>query len=297
MQMITMAEAIRRTQDKILQDNPKAVLLGLGAPDGMFGTTKGLSENYPNRVYDVPCSEEALMGIALGMSLNGGFPIITHQRADFLLTCMNQIVNNVAKWSTVYNHPTPMLIRAVIGRGWGQGCNHGQDLIWMFQQIQGLVTLCPSSPADAWSMLQWAAGQDKPVLFFEHRWLHSRKGPVYDIPFVMPDLSKKTFDIPSFAAYGYAYHMAVKAAELLWEQDKTYVPVLDTKGSYLAPTKNLCLVYEQKPGSFLPAGPNQGAHYNTPERIANDMLRIMGEPEVFDECPASDQCPALGEWL
>ena len=107
--------------------------MGLGVPDpgGIFGTTKGLVEKFgPERVLDMPCAENGMTGIAIGSSLTGMRPIMTHQRMDFALLAMEQIVNQAAKWYFMFGGKVsvPIVIRIIIGRGWGQGPQHSQCL-------------------------------------------------------------------------------------------------------------------------------------------------------------------------
>ena len=120
--------------------------MGLGVPDptGIFGTTQGLVEKFgAKRVFDVPLSENALTGIALGAAITGQRPILTHQRVDFALVAMEQMVNQVAKWHYMFDGvaSVPMVIRMIIGRGWGQGPQHSQSLQHIFASIPGLKAM------------------------------------------------------------------------------------------------------------------------------------------------------------
>ena len=74
-------------------------------------------------MFDVPLSENALTGVALGAAITGLRPILTHQRVDFALVSMEQIINQLAKWKFMFGDQTsaPVVIRMIIGRGWGQG--------------------------------------------------------------------------------------------------------------------------------------------------------------------------------
>lgn len=180
---ITFAEAIREGTDQCLNKDSSVFLMGLGVddPKGIFGTTSDLHKKYgPERVFDVPISENALTGIALGAATMGMRPIFTHQRLDFSLLSMDQIINNVAKWNFMFagQLKAPLTIRMVIGRGWGQGPQHSQSLQALFAHIPGLVVLMPTTPHDAKGLLTSAVMDDRPVIFLEHRWLHNVKGEV-----------------------------------------------------------------------------------------------------------------------
>lgn len=99
------SEIINLTLKEVLKKNKQVICYGLGIndPKGIFGTTKDLKNMFGiNRVFDVPISENSLTGMALGMSLNNFIPIVTHQRLDFFLLAMDQLVNNLAKWKFMF---------------------------------------------------------------------------------------------------------------------------------------------------------------------------------------------------
>jgi len=181
--VITAAEAVREALDLALANRSDTYLLGEGVadPGGIFGTTKGLVERYgPERVVEMPVAENGLTGIAIGSALLGRRPIMTHQRIDFALLCLEQLFNTAAKSHYVTNgaHRVPLTVRMVIGRGWGQGPQHSQSLEAMFAAIPGLKVVMPSTPADFKGLLLGAIEDDNPVIFIEHRWLHYVTGDV-----------------------------------------------------------------------------------------------------------------------
>ena len=130
---ITFTEAVREATLQSMERDDTILVMGLGAtdPTGVFGTTLGLKERFGGeRVYDIPCSENAVTGVLVGLAISGFRPILSHQRADFMLMSMDQIINNSAKWNYMFGGqvPVPIVIRTIIGRGWGQGPQHSQDL-------------------------------------------------------------------------------------------------------------------------------------------------------------------------
>lgn len=167
------------TMDRMLASNPNAIILGEGVtdPTGVFGTTLNLVEKYgKERVLEMPIAEESIAGIALGASLNGLYPIVTHLRMDFILPCMNQIVNSIAKYKYMYGgtRSIPMLIRAVVGRSWGQGPQHSQSLHSILAHIPGLTVIMPSHPQDIEKSYMWAMKSfNGPVISIEHRLLYN----------------------------------------------------------------------------------------------------------------------------
>ena len=169
----------------------KVVLMGLGVtdPKGIFGTTKGLNKIFGNkRVLETPTSENAITGIAVGAAIEGLRPIITHQRVEFSLLSMEQIINQAAKWYFLSGgkYKVPIVIRLIIGKGWGQGPQHSQSLETLFSHIPGLKVVSPSNAYDAKGLLASSIKDNHPVIFFEHRWLHNIEEKVPRKLFTVP---------------------------------------------------------------------------------------------------------------
>lgn len=188
---ITFSQAINEALDQSMARDPSVYVMALGAPDpkGIFGTTLGLQEKYgTGRVLDMPASENAMTGVAIGSALVGQRPVLVHQRLDFALLSMEQIVNQAAKWHYLFAGQScvPLVIRMIIGRGWGQGPQHSQSLQAWFAHIPGLKVVMPSSPFDAKGLLMASIQDDNPVMFIEHRWLHGIVGPVPEKPYTVP---------------------------------------------------------------------------------------------------------------
>lgn len=155
--------------------------LGVDDPTGVFGTTRDLHKEFgPERAFDIPTAENSMTGIAVGAALNGLRPVMSHQRLDFALLSMDQLVNNAAKWHFMFGgrHCVPLTIRMIIGRGWGQGPTHSQNLQAWFAHIPGLKVVMPASAIDAKGLLLSSIFDPNPVIFLEHRWLHNVKGEV-----------------------------------------------------------------------------------------------------------------------
>lgn len=157
--------------------------MGLGVPDpkGIFGSTLGLQESFgEKRVFDIPLSENAITGVALGSAITGMRPILTHQRVDFALVSLEQIVNQAAKWHYMFGGKmqAPIVIRMIVGRGWGQGPQHSQSIHSWFAHIPGLRVIMPTTPYDAKGMLIAAVEDNNPVICLEHRWLYGIKDEV-----------------------------------------------------------------------------------------------------------------------
>lgn len=182
---IKFSEAINRAISHSMTNDDGVICFGLGVtdPKNVFGTTTGLLESFgEHRVFDVPCSENALTGIGIGASIGGIKPIMVHQRLDFFLLAMDQLVNNAAKWHYMFGSQSsvPITIRLILGRGWGQGPTHSQNLQAWFAHIPGLKVVSPSNALDASQMLLASIFDPNPVVFLEHRWLHNSSSIIPD---------------------------------------------------------------------------------------------------------------------
>ena len=224
--MITFAEALNEAQAYALENIEGTYLMGLGAPDpkGIFGSTLGLQEKFgEKKVFDVPISENALTGVALGSAATGRRPILTHQRVDFALVSIDQIVNQAAKWHYMFGGEmcAPMVIRMIIGRGWGQGPQHSQALHAWFAHIPGLKVVLPATAYDAKGMLIAAVKDENPVVFLEHRWLYNIKDAVpesgYEIPLDKAVIKREGADV-TLIGISYMTLECLRAADLLAEQ-------------------------------------------------------------------------------
>lgn len=188
---LTYAQAIREAMTQAMAMDKNVICYGLGVddPKGVFGTTLGLKEKFGNdRVFDMPTSENAMTGIAIGASLNGIRPVMTHQRFDFFLLAMDQLVNNAAKWHYMFGEKlsVPITIRLLVGRGWGQGPTHSQSLHSWLAHIPGIKVVMPSTAADAKGLMLSSIFDNNPVVFIEHRWLHNLEGEVPEQDFRTP---------------------------------------------------------------------------------------------------------------
>jgi len=188
---LIFSKAINEALSQAMEADNSVICYGLGVddPKGVFGTTLGLKERFgEKRVFDMPASENAMTGIAIGASLNGIRPVMTHQRLDFFLLAMDQLVNNASKWYYMFGGQTsvPITIRLIIGRGWGQGPTHSQSLQAFFAHIPGIKVVMPTTAADAKGLLLSSIFDNNPVVFLEHRWLYGLEDDVPEGDFRVP---------------------------------------------------------------------------------------------------------------
>ena len=181
---IKFVEAINECIFSEMVNNKNLITYGLGIndPKKIFGSTKGLIEKFgKNRVFDVPTSENSLTGIGLGLSLGGNPVLMVHQRADFFLLAFDQLINSISKWNYMFNGNSGLVnitIRLIVGRGWGQGPTHSQNLQSIFSHFPGLKVVMPTTPFNAKGLLAASLRDPNPVIFLEHRWLHNSEGNV-----------------------------------------------------------------------------------------------------------------------
>jgi pyruvate dehydrogenase E1 component beta subunit len=180
---LSFREALARAMADEMDADPSVFVFGLDVPDHkrIFGSTAGLVERFgPRRCFGTPLSEDAMTGVALGAALSGLRPVHVHIRADFLLLGMNQIANMISslRYMTAGRIAIPLVIRAVIGRGWGQSAQHSKSLHGVFAHLPGLKVVLPTTPQDAYSLLRASIRDDNPVIFLEHRWLYDVTGAV-----------------------------------------------------------------------------------------------------------------------
>jgi len=216
-------EAIREAIDLCMEKDPSVYIMGEGVPDpkGIFGTTLNLVDKYgPDRVMDMPISENGMTGICIGTALTGMRPIMTHQRVDFVLLAMDQIINNASKWHYMFGGKSnvPIVIRLIIGRGWGQGPQHSQSLQAWFAHVPGLKVVMPTTPYDAKGLLISSIEDNNPVIFIEHRWLyniseHVPEG-VYRVPIGQARVIREGNDL-TIVSTSYMTMEALRAAEIL----------------------------------------------------------------------------------
>lgn len=187
---ISFVEAIRNTLIYSMKRDKSVILFGEGIDDdaAVFGTTRGLSKLFGSkRVFEMPLSENLFVGAAIGSSFLGDKVIVNLHRVEFALLALEQIINNAAKsyYTSNGKHSVPIVIRLIVGRGWGQGPAHAQSLETLFSLIPGLKVFMPVFPEEAQNLLYEAINDPNPVIIIENRWCH------YNFGKVNPVLKKK----------------------------------------------------------------------------------------------------------
>ena len=217
-------EGIREGLWQSMESEANLILMGqdIAAYGGAFKITEGFLEKFgKERVRNTPLCESAIVGAALGLSLEGFKSVMEMQFADFATAGFNQIVNNLAKIHYRWAESASVVIRMPTGAGVGAGPFHSQSNEAWFTHVPGLKVVYPSNPVDAKGLLIAAILDPNPVLFFEHKVLYrSISGPVpehyYYTEIGKASLVSSGTDI-SIITYGAGIHWALKLAEKLSE--------------------------------------------------------------------------------
>ena len=226
MSEMSFASAVNDALHTAMNLDSSVIFYGLGAtdPKEIFGTTAGLAKKFgDSRVFDTPTSENGMTGIGIGAALGGMRTIMTHQRLDFFLLAMDQLVNSAAKWHYMFGSQisVPITIRLIVGRGWGQGPTHSQNLQAWFAHVPGLKVVMPTTPADAKGLLLSSIFDPNPVVFLEHRWLHQSVGEVEKgdirVPIGLAKIVRAGKDVTVVAA-SYLVVEALQAAKVLADE-------------------------------------------------------------------------------
>jgi 2-oxoisovalerate dehydrogenase E1 component len=158
-----------------MEKHPQLILMGQDIAEygGAFKITEGLTEKFGReRVRNTPLCESAIVGAALGLSLEGFKSMVEMQFGDFVTMAFNQIVNNLAKVHYRWGQQADVVIRMPAGGGVGAGPFHSQTNEAWFVHTPGLKVVYPSTPYDAKGLLIAAINEPNPVIYFEHKALY-----------------------------------------------------------------------------------------------------------------------------
>jgi pyruvate dehydrogenase E1 component beta subunit len=233
---ITYREAIiEAIREEMIRDN-RVFLMGedVGALGGIFGTTKGLLQEFgEERVQDTPISEAAIVGFGVGAAMAGMRPIVEIMRIDFMTICMDEIVNQAAKMRFLSGgrFEVPLVIKTNSGGGMGLGAQHSQSLEAWFTHVPGLKVVMPSVPYDVKGLLKAAIRDPNPVIFIESVGSLNISGPVPEDDYVVPlgkaDIKRKGTDA-TVVAWGTLVSKALNAAQTL-ASDGIEIEVVDPR--------------------------------------------------------------------
>ncbi|MCC2318574.1 alpha-ketoacid dehydrogenase subunit beta [Cellulomonas chengniuliangii] len=242
-QRVTLAKAINLGLRRALEQDPKVLLMGedIGALGGVFRVTDGLHKDFGgHRVVDTPLAESGILGTAIGLALRGYRPVCEIQFDGFIFPAFDQITTQLAKmhYRSSGRLSLPVVIRVPYGGGIGAIEHHSESPEALFAHTPGLRVVSPSSPADAFAMIQQAIASPDPVLFFEPKGRYWDKGDVDLGPVAAPHTEAPTgldraqvlragTDV-TVVAYGPTVATALKAAEAA-AAEGTSIEVVDLR--------------------------------------------------------------------
>ncbi|MGH8869729.1 MAG: alpha-ketoacid dehydrogenase subunit beta [Actinomycetes bacterium] len=219
----TYREAVAEGIAREMRRDPTVVCLGedIGAAGGVFKTTVGLFDEFgPQRVWDTPISEQAIVGAAMGAAMTGMRPVAEIMFSDFLACCWDYLANEIPKvrYMTGGQVTVPLVVRTANGGGLGFGAQHSQAVEnWAFA-VPGLKIAAPSTPADVVGLMASAIRSDDPVLLFEHKGLFASRGaPAPDghvVPLGQAHVARQGTDV-TLVALASTVPLALAAADTL----------------------------------------------------------------------------------
>ena len=217
-------EAVRATLYEAMKNDDRTVIIGedVGPRGNVFLITKDFIDEFgPQRIIDTPIAEASIVGIAIGMAMEGLRPIAEIQFADFIYPAFNQIVGEAAKTRYRSNgeYTCPLVIRTPYGGGVRGALSHSVSVEALFYHVPGLKIVAPSFPADVKGLLNSAIDDPDPVLFLEHKKTYRLiKGEVpdghYTIPIGKANVLREGTQL-TVVSYGLYVHWALEAAQQL----------------------------------------------------------------------------------
>jgi acetoin:2,6-dichlorophenolindophenol oxidoreductase subunit beta len=220
---LTYRDAVAAGIAQEMARDKNVVMLGedIGAAGGVFKTTVGLLEKFgPDRVWDTPISEQAILGAAMGAAMTGLRPVAEIMFSDFLGVCWDIVANQIAKtrYMTDGQVSLPLVIKTGNGGGLRFGAQHSQAVENWAMAVPGLKVVSPSNPADVKGLMAAAIRDEDPVMFFEAKGIYASTGEVPEGEHVVPlgtaNVARKGRDC-TLIALGAMVPRALEAAERL----------------------------------------------------------------------------------
>ncbi|MHA6669691.1 alpha-ketoacid dehydrogenase subunit beta [Homoserinimonas sp. A447] len=230
-----LAKALNAGLRKALADDPKVLLMGedIGPLGGVFRVTENLQAEFGKRVIDTPLAESGIIGTAIGLAMRGYRPVCEIQFDGFIFPGFDQITTQLAKMTNRHEGQVqmPVVIRVPYGGHIGAVEHHQESPEAYFAHTPGLRLVSPSTPHDAYWMIQEAIASNDPVMFFEPKSRYWHKGPV--------DLSQNTAPLHSskvvrpgtdvtLIGHGAMVTVLLQAAEIA-QAEGTSVEVVDLR--------------------------------------------------------------------
>jgi len=222
-----------------MERDPNVFLLGeeVAEYNGAYKVSQGMLDKFgPDRVIDTPISEAAFSGLAVGAATMGLRPIVEFMSWSFTWVCIDQIVNNAAnvRYMSGGQYKVPVVFRGGNGIAHQLGATHSHRMESVYARIPGLITVCPSTPAEAKGLLKSAIRCDDPVIFLESEKMLNEKGEVPDdrdftIPLGIANVEREGKDV-TILSYGRPLQRVVRpAVEALINDHQIDVELIDLR--------------------------------------------------------------------
>jgi pyruvate/2-oxoglutarate/acetoin dehydrogenase E1 component len=312
----TYRDALNAALHRAMHAHPETLVFGedVAAPGGVFGVTRGLADEFGDRVFDTPISENAILGAALGASLVGRRPIVEIMWADFSLVALDQLVNQAANVRYVSRGEVsaPIVVRTQQGNAPGACAQHSQCLEAIYLHVPGLRLVMPRTAQDAYDAVLTAVAMPDPVLVVENRTLYAGATQPVDVggPVRRPGWwhQRRSGDDVTLVSWGALTGAVLEAAETLAaegiESDVVELPWLnplpfDAVLASVRRTRRLVVAHEAvRTGGFgaelvarvVEAGPGLAA---PPRRVTTRDTRIPSAPGLARAVlPSADEVVA-----
>lgn len=228
-QSLPMVKALNAGLRRALADDPRVILMGedIGPLGGVFRVTEGLQKEFgPQRVMDTPLAEAGIIGTAIGLAMRGYRPVVEIQFNGFVFPGFDQITTQLAKMTNRHSGriPFPVVIRIPHGGHIGAVEHHQEAPEAYFAHTAGLRVVAPSTPHDAYWMIQEAIRSDDPVVFFEPMSRYWPKGEVDLVENPTPLHASRvvrTGTDATIVAWAGMVSVALRAAELAAEEGRS----------------------------------------------------------------------------
>jgi len=233
---MTTSAALAEAINEEMERDETVFILGedLTAHAGIFGQFKGIPEKFPGRIIDTPISESCIAGCGVGSALTGMRPIVDFHFSDFVTCGMDELCNQAAKIRYMFGGQVklPMVVWCPDGAGLRAAAQHSQSLESWFVHTPGLKVVVPSEPADVKGLIKTSIRDDDPVMFFQHKRLFRREGPVpadkeFLIPLGKAAVKRQGGDL-TLLTYGSGYFICMEAAQEL-EKEGIEAEIVDLR--------------------------------------------------------------------
>ncbi|MFB6252365.1 MAG: alpha-ketoacid dehydrogenase subunit beta [Halobellus sp.] len=300
---LTMSRAMVEAIAAEMREDDEVFYMGEDVADygGIFDSTEGLREEFGyDRVMDVPISETAYLGAAVGAAQEGMRPIAELMFVDFFGVAMDQIYNQMAKntYMSGGNVSVPMVLTAGVGGTYNDAAQHSQTLYGTFAHMPGMKVVVPSTAYEAKGLMHNAIRDDDPVVYLFHKrlmgigWLPAPDGPKtpvpetdYTVPFGSADVKQAGDDV-TIVTLGLHVHRALDAAESL-AADGISAEVIDLRS--LVPLDTDTIVESvEKTGNLVVVDEDYRSYGVTGEIVASVADEAIGALEAVERVALPD---------